>query len=89
MGQIRKIVCDDGSSFSQLSLSEEKTILPLREFIIRKYFDENAKVRTESEEASQSKTSLGFKNPEHAVVEVSDKNISLGFKNPEHAAQKS
>jgi len=28
---------------------------------------------------------LGFKNPEHAVVEVSDKITSLGLKNPELA----
>jgi len=49
------------------------------------YFDEKAKIRTESEEAHQSKTSLGFKYPEHAVVEVSDKTKSLGFKNPERA----
>jgi len=35
---------------------------------------------TESEEANQSKTSLGLKYPEHAVVEVSDKNSSLGSK---------
>jgi len=38
-----------------------------------------------SEEANQSKTSLGLKNPEHAVVEVSDKITSLGFKNAERA----
>jgi len=69
------------SYFNKLSLSEEKTILPLKEFIIRKYFDEVAKIRTESEEANQSMTSLGFKYPEHAVVEVSDKITSLGFKN--------
>jgi len=73
------------SSFNQLSLSEEKTILPLKEFIIRKYFHEKAKIRTESEEANQSKTSLGFKYTEHAVDEVSDKTTCLGFKNPEHA----
>jgi len=79
------LIYDNDSSFNQLSLSEEKTILPLKEFIIRKYFDEKAKVRTESEKANQSKTSLGFKYPEHYVVEVSDKITSLGFKNPEHA----
>jgi len=28
---------------------------------------------------------LGFKNPERAVVEVSDKISSLGLKNPEQA----
>jgi len=28
---------------------------------------------------------LGFKYPEHAVVEVSDKTSSLGLKNPEQA----
>jgi len=79
------LIYDNDSSFNQLSLSEENTILPLKEFIIRKYFDEKAKIRTESEEANQSKTSLGLKYPEHAVVEVSDKNSSLGFKNPERA----
>jgi len=77
------LIYDNDSYFNQLSLYEEKTILPLKEFIIRKYFDEKAKIRTESEEAHQSKTSLGFKYPEHAVVEVSDKTKSLGFKNPE------
>jgi len=41
----------------------------------------NPKIRTESEKANQSKTSLGFKYSEHAVVEVSDKITSLGFKN--------
>jgi len=55
----------------------------LKEFIIRKYFDEKANIRTQSEEANQSKTSLGLKYPEHAVVEVSDKNSSLAFKSPE------
>jgi len=79
------LIYDNDSYFNQLSLYEEKTILPLKEFIIRKYFDEKAKIRTESEEAHQSKTSLGFKYPEHAVVEVSDKTKSLGFKNPERA----
>jgi len=80
-----KLIYDNDSSFNQLSLHEEKKILPLKEFIIRKYFDEKAKIRTESEEANQSQTSLGLKYPEHAVVEVSDKNYSLGFKNPERA----
>jgi len=84
-GKEERLIYDNDSSFNQLSLSEEKTILPLKEFIIRKYFDEKAKIRTESEAANQSKTSLGFKNPEHAVVEVSDKIICLGFKNPERA----
>jgi len=80
-GKEEKFIYDNDSSFKELSLSEEKPILPLEEFIIRIYFDEKA--RTESEEANQSKTCLGFKNPEHAVVEISDKITSLGFKNPE------
>jgi len=54
------LIYDNDSSFKQLSLSEEKTILPLKEFIIQKYFDEMVKIRTESEEANRSKTSLGF-----------------------------
>jgi len=84
-GKEENLIYDNDSSFNQLSLSEEKTILPLKEFIIRKYFDEKAKIRTESESANQSKISLGLKYPEHAVVEVSDKYSSLGFKNPERA----
>jgi len=32
----KKLIYDNDSSFNQLSLSEEKTILPLKEFIIRK-----------------------------------------------------
>jgi len=79
------LIYDNDSSLKQLSLSEEKTILPLKKFIIQKYVDEMLKIRTESKEANRSKTSLGFKYPEHAVVEVSDKNSSLAFKNPEHA----
>jgi len=47
------LICDNDSSFNQLSLSEEKTILPLKEFMIRKYFDEKAKIRTESEETNK------------------------------------
>jgi len=76
-GKEEKLIYDNDSSFNQLSLSEEKTILPLKEFILQKYFDEKAKITTETEEGNQSKTSLGFKNPEHAVVEVSDKTKSL------------
>jgi len=84
-GKEEKLIYDNDSSFKQLSLSEEKTILPLKEFIIQKYFDEMVKIRTVSEEANRIKTSLGFKYPEHAVVKVSEKNSSLAFKNPEHA----
>jgi len=71
------LIYDNDSYFNQLSSSEEKTILPLKEFIIQKYFNEKAKIRTESEEANQSKTSLGLINPEHAVVEVFGKTKSL------------
>jgi len=63
------LIYENDSSCNQLSLSQEKTIPPLKEFTIRKY-----KIRTESEEANQSKSSLGFKNPERAVVELSDNN---------------
>jgi len=48
-----KLIYDNDSYFNQLSLSEEKTILSLKEFIIRKYFDEKAKIRTESEKANR------------------------------------
>jgi len=34
---------------------------------------------------NKSEFSLGYTNPEHAVVEKSDKNKSLEFKNSEHA----
>jgi len=47
------LIDDKDSSFNQLSLSEEKTILPLKEFSIRKYFDEKVKIRTESEGKSK------------------------------------
>jgi len=40
------LIYDNDSYFNQLSSSEEKTILPLKEFIIQKYFNEKAKIRT-------------------------------------------
>jgi len=40
---------------------------------------------SESEVGNQSEFSLGYKNPEHAVVELSDQNKSLGCKSPEYA----
>jgi len=52
---------------------------------LKKYFDEKAQIRSESEMGNQSEFSLGYTNPERAVVEKSDKNKSLELKNFEHA----
>jgi len=41
---------------------------------VSKYFDEKAQIRSESEVGNQSESSLGYTNPEHAVVELSGKN---------------
>jgi len=42
-GKEEKMIYDNDRSFNQLSLSEEKNILLLKEFIIRKYCAEKAK----------------------------------------------
>jgi len=73
---------------NQHSITEENTILPLKEFILKKYFNEKAQIRSESEMGNQSEFSLGYTNPEHAVVEKSYKNKSLELKNSEHAVVK-
>jgi len=67
-----KLNYDNGNNLNQHSLTKENTILPLKEFILKKYFDEKAQIRSESEMGNQSEFSLGYTNSEHAVVELSD-----------------
>jgi len=81
----KKLIYDNGNILNQHYLTEENTILPLKEFILKKYFDEKAQIRSESEMGNQSEFSLGYTNPEHAIVEKYDKNKSLVLKNSEHA----
>jgi len=80
-----KLKYDNGNILNQHSLTEENTTLPLKELILKKYFDEKAKIRSEFEMGNQSEFSFGCTNPEHAVVEKSVKNKSLEFKTSEHA----
>jgi len=80
-----KLNYDSGIILSQHSLTEENTILSLKEFILKKYFDEKDQISSESEMGNQSEFSLGYTNPEHAVVEKSVKNQGLEIKIFEHA----
>jgi len=65
----------------------KKNALPLKEYIIKKYFDEQKVFKTETVIGEGSLYSLGLKKPEHADVElpVNKKTNSLGSKNPEQA----
>jgi len=58
-----KLNYDSGNNLNQHSLTEENTIVPLKEFILKKYFDEKAQIRSESEMGNQSEFSLGYTNP--------------------------
>jgi len=73
-----------------LCLIEEKNVLPLKEYIIKKYFDEQKVFKTETVMSDGSVYSLGSKNSEHADVELSvnKKTKSLGSTNPEHVVER-
>jgi len=60
----------------------------LKEYIIKKYFDEQKLFKTETVIAEGSLYSSGSENPEHADVELSviNKTNSSGSENPEHAS---
>jgi len=59
----KKLNYDNGNILNQHSLTEENTILPLKEFILKKYFDEKAQIKSESEMGNQCEFCLGFTIP--------------------------
>ncbi len=71
-----------------MCLIEEKNILPLKECIIKTYFDGQKVFKTETVNAKGSLYSSGSENPEHADVELSviNKTNSSGSENPDHAS---
>jgi len=72
---------------NDLCLIEEKNILPFKEYIIKKYFNEQKVFKIETVIAEGSVYSSGSENPEHASVDLSANKqyTSLGSKNPEQA----
>jgi len=75
-GKTEKLIYYDSEEKIETSLIEVNNTLPLKQFILQKYFDGKSCENTDSIFVESSKKSLGSINPEHADVEISVKKIT-------------
>ncbi len=85
-GKTEKLIYHDSEENDEISLIETKNTLPLKEFILKKYFADRGCKNTDSLLVESSEKSLGSTNPEHADDDITvNKKVSfLGSTNPEY-----